>query len=115
MVSEEYENYFKNLKNKLENIQGLWLVDLPSPQNILNLVSDAMLELKNGKLSIPLLRSYLEINISIIIENTINNFLSQAKSKKYKNKKILFTRKLKFGDLIELIGTLLLELLKKLK
>jgi hypothetical protein len=78
IVSKEYESYITNLANKLNNTQGIWFVDLPYPRNILDLVSDAMLELKNGKLSIPLLRSYLEINISIILENTINHFLSQS-------------------------------------
>jgi len=62
-----------------------------------------MLELKNGKLSVPLLRSYLEIDISIILENTINNFLSKTKTVKYRNKKILFNRRIEFEDLIDLI------------
>lgn len=73
------------MTNLLNNTQGIWFVDLPYPKDILDLVSDAVLELKNGKLSVPLLRSYLEINISIILENTINNFLSKSKSKKYAN------------------------------
>ena len=103
MLSTEYQSYNTNLVNKLSNTQGIWFVDLPFPKKILDLVSDAMLELKNGKLSVPLLRSYLEINIYIILENTINYFLSQSKSKKYANKKILFNRRIEFSDLIDLI------------
>jgi hypothetical protein len=76
----EYEKYTKNLMDELNNTHGAWFVDLPYPPNLLGLVSDAMLNIKNGKLSIPLLRSFFEINIFIILENTINNFLSKSKS-----------------------------------
>jgi hypothetical protein len=56
-----------------------WKVSLPSPPDLLNVVFDAMVELRNGYLTIPMLRSYAEINFSIILENTLNHIIKKIK------------------------------------
>lgn len=82
---------------------GPWLIDLPYPDDIINMVSDALLKLKNGDISIPLLRSYFEVKSSIFLENSLNDLLGHSSIKEYEKKKILFTKSMGFGDLIKIL------------
>jgi hypothetical protein len=83
---------------------GPWFVELPYPDDTVNLVSDAMIDLKNGYLSAPLLRTYFEIKSSIIVQNSINALVRDSSLPQFKGKKIVFERSMEFGDLLTILG-----------
>jgi hypothetical protein len=97
-LCEEYGMLLNRIRSS-----GPWLVDLPYPDDIINMVSDALLKLKNGDISIPLLRSYFEVKSSIFLENSLNDLLRHSNIKEYEKKKILFTKSMGFGDLIKIL------------
>jgi hypothetical protein len=88
-------------KNDIVNdTHKAWQVELPYPRNLIDVMSNAFIDVNNGTLSAPLLRSYIEVHANIILESTINAFLKEFKVNTYKEKKILFDRGLQFSDTI---------------
>jgi hypothetical protein len=81
-----------------------WHVDLPYPRNMIDLITNAFIDLEIGVLSTPLLRSYIEIDSQIILENTVNNLGRQSDPTRYKEKKILLQPSMGFSDIITLLG-----------
>jgi hypothetical protein len=53
------------------------------------MIADALIELKNGYLFMPMLRSYAETNFSTILENTFNNIMETSGTEEFKDKKPL--------------------------
>jgi hypothetical protein len=103
-LCEEHERYVNKIYDILNDRDRAWYVDLPYPRDIIDLIASAFIDLKNGVLSTPLLRSYLEIDIQIVLENTINNLLRQSADTRYKDKKVLFQRSMEFSDIITLVS-----------
>jgi hypothetical protein len=102
-LCEEHERYVNKIDDILNDRDRAWYVDLPYPRDMIDLMASAFIDLKNGVLSTPLLRSYIEIDIHIVLENNINNLLRQSDDAKYKDKKILFQRSMSFSDIITLV------------
>ena len=96
-------------ENLIRHIEGLngeslpWFVSLPYPFDLIEMIAEALIELKNGYLFIPMLRSYVETNFSIVLENTLNNLIDTSGIKEFEGKKLLFQRPMEFGDLMSLL------------
>ncbi|MGB0028404.1 MAG: hypothetical protein WBP64_16325 [Nitrososphaeraceae archaeon] len=88
--------------DKLPSMEGY--TPLPYPDDTADLVCDAMIDLKNGYLSAPLLRSYFEVKSSILLENSINALIKNSSLTQFKGKKITFERSMEFKDQITLLG-----------
>lgn len=65
-LGKDHDKYVNSIRN---GSPGPWFVQLPYPDDTADLVCDAMIDLKNGYLSAPLLRSYFEVKSSILLEN----------------------------------------------
>lgn len=101
-LQEEYGRCLDKISGEITGNRGPWQVKLPEPAKIKQLVSDAFIDLQAGILSFPILRSYLEINLSIFLENTMDHMLRNMKLSEYQDKKIVFQRPMEFNDLIRL-------------
>jgi hypothetical protein len=102
-LADEYQKYLENIEEESTGYRRAWHVRLPEPDKIIALVTDAFIYIKEGALSFPLLRSYIEIKLQIILENTINQKLKEVKNtSEYKNKEIIFIRNMEFADLLDL-------------
>jgi hypothetical protein len=102
-LGDEYQKYLEKIEEESTGDRRAWHVSLPEPDKILDLVTNAFINLKEGALSFPLLRSYIEIKLQIILENTINRKLKEGNNTSdYKNKEIIFIRNMEFANLLDL-------------
>ena len=62
-----------------------------------------MIDLINGYLSAPLLRSYIEVKSSMILQNSINALVKNSSLTQFKGMKITFERSMEFKDQIILL------------
>jgi hypothetical protein len=71
------------------NIDGriVYLIRELMPRNLIDMMANAFIDVNNGVLSAPLLRSYMEIHANIILENTINTMLKKFEVDRYSKKK----------------------------
>jgi Major Facilitator Superfamily len=86
----------------LNDRDSAWFVDMPDLQKMIDLIQSAFIDLENGVLSAPLSRSYIEIDLKIVLENTVNNLL--RKTDRYKEKKILLQPTMRFWDIVGLLA-----------
>jgi hypothetical protein len=103
-LCEGHERYVNEIDDILNDRERAWDVDLPYPRNMIDLIANAFIDLENGVLSTPLLRSYFEIDSQIILENTVNNLGRQSDPTRYKAKKILLQPSMGFSDITTLLG-----------
>lgn len=101
-LCREHERYLNEIDNILNDRDSAWFVDMPDPQKMIDLIQSAFIDLENGVLSAPLLRSYIEIDSMIVLENTVNDLL--RKTDRYKEKKILLQPTMRFSDIVRLLA-----------
>jgi hypothetical protein len=71
----ERERYLNEIDNILNDMDRAWFPDMPNPQKMIDLIQSAFIDLKNRVLSAPLLRSYVEIDLMIVLETNCRVFV----------------------------------------